>query len=707
MVTAVITACVILAISGVTLFLYYRSRSVKPGSSVAKSVSSIGSSEPLRMRKGESMAASAGAHQSSNSPLKNRLRPRYAALGVLIAGIFGSLSAKLWSMQILASDEYRTKSDENQLTTIKTPAARGRIYDTEGIVLVDNKVTPTIVADAEVAQDRSVLMRLSALTGVPYAVVRQRIQDSSGGAQAQREVSSDAKARDVAFIAEHPEAFPGVSVQQRSKRVYPYKGLAGQVLGYTGTVTDDQLGSVPAGRDYQSGDEVGQSGVELTYDGYLFGSHGAKVVVSDVDGTVHEVRSETPPAQGSDLHLTISAKVQKIAEEELEALIAPHGVIGGGTGTSGAVVAMEVDTGDVIAMASFPPFDPTHFVGGVSQDDWDRYNDKDSSGSPLLNRCIAGQYPAASTFKAFTGMAGLHYGFADSSRSWTCTGTWTGFGDAYPQKCWKLDGHGPITFRQAMVVSCDTVFYEIAKSFYDASSTLGMDAMADYVKEFGFGKKTGIELAGEGEGVVPTPEWKAKNWENAPEQGQWQPGDMSNMVIGQGNVIVTPLQMAVGYAGVATGKLPKPNLLKEVRNSSGEKVVGHTPEFTGEPEVSTAELDVVRDALRGVAEEDASIPALLEQYDYECACKTGTGEWAEHDGYAWFAMYAPYDKPKYVVTCVITEGGSGAVTAAPIAAKVMDGCVKLGQGALEKELTPTEEITQSVTYHGTGAGRVD
>ena len=707
MVTAVITACVILAISGVARFLYYRSRSVKPGSSVAKSVSSIGSSEPLRMRKGESMAASAGAHQSSNSPLKDRLRPRYAALGVLIAGIFGSLSAKLWSMQILASDEYRTKSDENQLTTIKTPAARGRIYDTEGIVLVDNKVTPTIVADAEVAQDRSVLMRLSALTGVPYAVVRQRIQDSSGGAQAQREVSSDAKARDVAFIAEHPEAFPGVSVQQRSKRVYPYKGLAGQVLGYTGTVTDDQLGSVPAGRDYQSGDEVGQSGVELTYDGYLFGSHGAKVVVSDVDGTVHEVRSETPPAQGSDLHLTISAKVQKIAEEELEALIAPHGVIGGGTGTSGAVVAMEVDTGDVIAMASFPPFDPTHFVGGVSQDDWDRYNDKDSSGSPLLNRCIAGQYPAASTFKAFTGMAGLHYGFADSSRSWTCTGTWTGFGDAYPQKCWKLDGHGPITFRQAMVVSCDTVFYEIAKSFYDASSTLGMDAMADYVKEFGFGKKTGIELAGEGEGEVPTPEWKAKNWENAPEQGQWQPGDMSNMVIGQGNVIVTPLQMAVGYAGVATGKLPKPNLLKEVRNSSGEKVVGHTPEFTGEPEVSTAELDVVRDALRGVAEEDASIPALLEQYDYECACKTGTGEWAEHDGYAWFAMYAPYDKPKYVVTCVITEGGSGAVTAAPIAAKVMDGCVKLGQGALEKELTPTEEITQSVTYHGTGAGRVD
>ncbi len=313
MVTAIITACVILVIAAVALFLYYRMRKVTPGSSVAKSVSSIGSGEPLRMHKGESMAASAGAHQSSNSSLKDRLRPRYMAVGVLIAGIFGSLATKLAVMQLFQSADYKAKSDENQLTTIKTPAARGRIFDTEGIVIVDNEITPTIVADAEVAEDRSVLMRLSALTGVPYAVVRQRIQDTSGGVQAQREVFSGAKARDVAFIAEHPEAFPGVSVQRRAKRVYPYKGLAGQVVGYTGTVTDTQIANTPEGRDYQSGDEVGQSGIELTYDGYLYGSHGTKVVVSDADGTVQEVRSETPPAQGSDLYLTISAKAEYLA----------------------------------------------------------------------------------------------------------------------------------------------------------------------------------------------------------------------------------------------------------------------------------------------------------------------------------------------------------------------------------------------------------
>lgn len=707
MTTAIITAIVIVVVAGVALFVFFRSRSVKPNASVSKSVSSIGSGTPFQTRKGDSMAASAGAHQSSNSSLLDRLRPRYTAIFVLMAGIFGSLTAKLWSMQVLSSEEYRAKSDENQLTTVKTSAPRGRIFDTEGIVIVDNEITPTILANPEVAEDRSVLMRLSALTGLPYAVVRQRILDSSGGAQAQREVSSNPRSRDVAFISEHRDAFPGVVVEQRARRVYPYKGLACQVVGYTGTVTDSQLESKPHNLDYQSGDEVGQSGIELSYDGYLFGTHGERVVVNDVDGTVHEVRSETPPTQGNDLYLTISAKVQKIAEEELEALIAPNGVIGGGTGTSGAVVAMEVDTGDVLCMASFPPFDPTNFVGGVTQDDWNRYNDKDSSGAPLLNRCIAGQYPAASTFKAFTGMAGLHYGFADSTRIWDCTGTWTGFGESYPQKCWETSGHGPISFRQAVVVSCDTVFYEIAKDFYDRSATLGMDAMANYIKEFGFGSKTGVNLAGEGEGTIPTPEWKAEHWADAPEQAQWQPGDMSNMVIGQGNVLVTPLQVAVGYAGVATGQLPVPNLLKEIKNSDGETVVGPSREIRSIPDIDKASLEVMRDALRGVAEEDASIPTLLSQYDYECACKTGTGEWAGHDGYAWFAMYAPYDNPKYVVTCVITEGGAGASSAAPIAAKVMDGCVKLGAGSLEKEITPTEEITQSVPYAGTGAGRVD
>ena len=260
--------------------------------------------------------------------------------------------------------------------------------------------------------------------------------------------------------------FRGVDVQERTHRVYPYKALASQVLGYVGTVSDSVLKNPPAGMDYESGDEVGQSGVESVYDGYLSGAHGERVVVTDADGVVHEVKSETPASQGNDVYLTISARVQSIAEQKLKELIAPNGVIGGGTGTAGAVVAMEVDTGNVVCMANFPTFDPTNFVGGVSQENWDRYNNSDSSYAPLMNRCIAGQYPAASTFKAFTGLAALNYGFASSSTSWNCSGTWTGFGEAYAQKCWLTTGHGAIDLRRGIVVSCDVVFYEIAKELF-------------------------------------------------------------------------------------------------------------------------------------------------------------------------------------------------------------------------------------------------
>lgn len=713
MVEALITALIVIVVAGAALALFLRSHNVKPQSSVPKSVSPIGSETPFLTRKvGASVSDGTSPAAASKHRAQGGLRSRFVALGVLIAAVFGSLTAKLWSMQVLSSERYVSAAQGNQFTTVKTPAPRGRIFDTEGIVLVDNKTTPTILADADVADNRSVTLRLSALLGIPHAVVRQRILDATGGAQAQREVSSSPRFRDVSFITEHPEAFPGITIEERAHRVYPYAALAGAVLGYTSTASEDAISNPPEGLEYESGDEVGSSGVEQAYESLLAGTHGERVVVADADGTVREVRSETAAMQGNDVHLTLSAKVQRIAEEEFEKLIAPDGVIGKGTGTEAALVAMEVDTGAVIAMANFPTFDPTHFVGGVSTDDWNRYTnqgeykDKDSH-NPLLNRCIAGAFPAASTFKAFTGMAGLHYGFADTGRTWDCEGTWTGWGDAYAQKCWLTTGHGDISFRDAVVVSCDTVFYEIAKNFYENGSAIGETAMQDYIKEYGFGSRTGIELIGEISGAVPTPEWKRENWSNAPELGQWQPGDMTNLVIGQGDVQITPLQLAVAYAGIATGSLPTPTLFKEARNSAGETVVSANPVVRGIADAVSGELDVMRDALRGVATEDAAVPDLFKEYGYECACKTGTGEWEGHDGYAWFAMYAPYDAPKYVVTCVVQEGGSGGSVAGPIAAKVMDACIKLGEGKLEKDIAPTAEITESVEYEGTGAGRVD
>lgn len=699
MTAAIIAALltVIVAVAALLAFFFIRSRGASAGRTPHPApVSSIGGgASPFVVGK----TAGKAQHQSSGVSLQESLKSRFLAMGVLVAAIFGSLTAKLWSMQVLSSEEYLRESQRNLLTAIKTPAARGRIFDAEGFQLVGNDTVPTILADVGVSEDRAVMQRLSALLGIPYNVVRARIKDTSGGAQALREVAGGVPMRHIAFIAEHPEAFPGVTVQDRTHRVYPYGALASQVLGYTGTASSDDLENVPGGLDYQSGDEVGKSGVEHAYEKVLFGAHGERVVVADVDGLVREVRSETDPTQGNDVHLTISARVQKVAEDALAAMIAPNGAIGTGKGVAGACVAMEVDTGDIVAMANFPTFTPESFVGGISQEAWDRFN-AETSHYPLMNRCIAGTYPAASTFKAFTGLAGLHYGFADSTRTWDCSGEWTGFGEEFPQHCWDLDGHGNIDFRTGVVVSCDIVFYNIAKDFYDARESIGIDAMQDYIRNFGLGRKTGIELSGEAEGVIPTPEWKAEAFKDAPENAQWLPGDMSNMVIGQGDVLVTPLQIAVGYAGVATGSLPTPNLLKQVCNSAGDVVVTHTPVTSAVPEVTEDQLAVMRDALHGVSQGDSTVHALISKYGYECGCKTGTGEaFSRADNYAWFVVYAPFDKPKYVVSCLIEEGGGGAQAAAPVAAEVMDACLKYGAGTLDKEVSATVPILDYVEGH--------
>ncbi len=711
MLEAVITAFVITLVAGTALFLYLRSHKARLRGTVNRPLSSIGSQTPYQTRRrGDQVKGPGTSMASSNDRYVGGPRSRFVALGVLIAAVFGSLTTKLWTMQVLSSEQYVTAAEDNLYTTVKTSAPRGRIFDADGVVLVDNETTTVVLADADVADNRTVTQRLSALLGIPHTIVRNRIEDATSGAQAQRVVSSSPRFRDVSFIAEHPDAFPGVTISERTHRIYPYAAMAGAVLGYTSTVTEDSINNPPDGMSYESGDEMGASGIEQSYETLLAGTHGERVVMVSSDGTVQEVRSETSPTQGNDIYLTLSAQIQRIAEEELESLIAPNGIIGGGTGTEGAVVAMEVDTGAVLAMANFPTFDPTNFVGGVSTDDWNRYTNQgdyedEDSHDPLLNRCISGLYPAASTFKAFTGMAGLYYGFADTSRTWDCEGTWEGWGEDYTQDCWLTSGHGDIGFRNGVVVSCDVVFYEIAKSFYDNSSSIGETAMQDFIQEYGFGSTTGIDLTGEAAGVVPTPEWKLSYYADVPEEAQWQGGDLSNLVIGQGYLQVTPLQLAVAYAGVATGYLPTPTLFKQAVNSEGEVVVTNTPTRTALSDMASAHLETMRDALRGVATE--TVPELFEDYDYECACKTGTGEWAGHDSYGWFALYAPYDEPKYVVVCVIQEGGWGSDSAAPIGARVMDACIKYGAGELEYELTPTSEITDSIEYVGTGEGRAD
>ncbi len=726
MIVAIIVAIavVLLALAALVVFFILRSRGndsmvrMRAGHDPVRSVGNVG------FGAGAGVAASgrkapSGQHVTHTPPSTTSGRPseavrsRFVAVGVLAAAVFGSLATKLWSMQILSSEQYRDEAIQNKYTTVATPAPRGQIYDADGLLLVKNRTALTVLADASVADDHDVMQRLSAVLGIPYNVVRSRIQDQSSGAQSQRIVSSDARQRDAAFIAEHSDAFQGVSVHERTIREYPYGALAAHALGYTGPVSEDELDTMASNRSIELGDTVGKSGIEAYYDNVLAGEHGQRRVVVDSGGSVVEVESETAPTRGSDVYLTIKAPIQYVADTGLADLIAPKGVIGEGKGVGGAVVAIDATDGSILAMASYPTFNPAMFTGGIAQDIWDLYSTPESY-YPLLNRAISGTYPAASTYKAFTSLAGLRYGFADKKKEWECAGSWDGFGSGDWQNCWLLSGHGPIDLHTGIVVSCDVVFYEIAKDFFYAGVTQGGDisdtALQEEIARFGFGRQTGIDLSGEEAGRIPTPEWKAQHWTDVPTEGAWHGGDLTNLVIGQGDVLITPLQNAVGYGGVATGKIMKPHLLKEVRNSLDKAAVTFTPETTMVPDVDEKNYEIVRKALDEVSLSESKIAWALSEYGVDVkdiGSKTGTGEVAGKGDVAWYVCYYPNDNPRYVVATCIEEGGGGAVAAGPLGATVLGACVAAERGDLT-EVGPVAASTgKSVEHTVAASARTD
>lgn len=647
-----------------------------------------------------------GGRETIDKP-SDSLTRRFIGLLGLSGGVFAVLTAKLWQMQVLSGEEYAHDARENLFTDVATPAPRGCIYDRDGEALVTNRLSQTVLADGDVAKDADVVRRLSVVLGVPAPIVRKRINDAASGAQAQRVVATDASLRDVAYITEHFEAFPGVGIETRTVREYPYGALGAHVLGYTGTPSEEQLEASYEGRQVLATDTLGMSGIESYYDGLLSGDHGSRRVMTDAMGNIVNVVSETDPVKGSDVYLTLNARAQYAADRMLARTIAPGGDIGTGHGVSGAVVALDVRDGGVLVMASYPTFDPSSFTGGIPEGIWELYNTEESH-APLNNRAINGQYAAASTYKAFTSMAGLEYGFADESKVWFCGGSWDGFGTGSPQKCWDTYGHQTLGLRSGIVQSCDVVFYEIAKAFFDhgpeGTGELSETALQEYLAKYNFGKPTGIDLANESAGRIPTPAWKAEQWRNVPSEALWVGGDYSNMIIGQGDVLVTPLQVAAAYGGIATGKILRPHLLKEVRNSKDEAVVQAEPEVIAEPEVNQEHLEFVRDALRGVVTENPGPAKLFEAAGVQAAGKSGTAEHTDRPDDAWFVAYAPYDDPRYVCACVIEQGGGGSDTAAPIVAEVL-GVLMGGDNGAEADLGRVAGSTgRSVAMRYTGGG---
>ncbi len=588
-----------------------------------------------------------------------------------IAGVgLGALFVKLWSMQVISGRDYTAKAEENRITEYTTVAPRGRIFDRNGVELVGNRASFAVLISADEQSNKKVIRRLSNVLGIPRETVAAKAIDSSGGAQADRLIALDVDERAISYIAERPLAFPGVTVESRTVRTYPQGTLAAHVLGYAGTISQEELSQQGGSHSYESGDSVGKDGAEQAFESYLQGDRGVKRVEINAAGDVVGTVDSIDPVRGNDVCLTIDSKVQEVAEEALQQAFRDAAAAKYDNAAAGAIVCLDATNGEVIAMASAPTYDPSQFVGGVSSDVWDTLVDPDNE-YPLSNRCIAGLYPAASTFKGFTGLAGLEHKFASTTKTWNCKGTWTGFGKSWPQKCWNLNGHGHIGFHHGIVESCDVVFYEIGKQFYNIK---GSDTvLQEYLQDWGFGSLTGIELSGEQEGRVPTPEWKKEYNKDAPESQAWQPGDITNLIIGQGDLLVTPLQIACGYAGLATGSIPKPVLLKSVLAQDGKTTVVDGSRFYGSnfnPSYKKKNLAIMRSGFEGVVSE-GSVKSVFAGMGVKSAGKTGTGEVAGKDNYAWYVGYAPAKNPKYVCACIIEQGGAGATSAAPAVRSVL------------------------------------
>lgn len=613
------------------------------------------------------------------------LKSRFAVLGVVIVLVLGALLVRLWSMQIISGESFAAQSENNRIREVTIPAARGRIFDAKGRPLVVNRPTLAVTVAPAAAKDKAMLARLSTLLNMTVADIGRHMASTKLQALQPRVIAIDVPLKAVSYISEHADLFPGVAVQTIPVREYPDGQLAAHILGYVGEISDAEMKTSDF-KNYALGDVVGKAGVEREYESVLQGEKGYQRLEVDAKGRVRAVLDRREPVPGRDIKLTVDIDVQKVAEKALSDSFAEAHRQGFVKANAGAIVVMDVKSGAIVAMASAPTFDPRKFVRGISQKDWQSLN-ATASEYPLNDRAVMSQYPPASTFKVITGLAALQQGFVTASTAYDCPYTWRFPGHENSKSSWwvKHDwnpaGHGVINFTQAVEQSADTYFYPLGYKFWQMPG----ERLQAFARAVGYGSKTGIDLPSEAAGRVPDAAWKKRFNNNqviAPEFASWVPGDTVNMAIGQGDLLVTPLQMATVFGGVANGgDVLRPHVLQQVMARGGSApALQAKPTVVHKVPASSANIALMQSALLGVTENGTGKSAFAS-FSMKVAGKTGTAQVNAanlsksdpryKDDYAWFAGYAPADAPRYSVAVVIEQGGHGGSVAAPAAREVL------------------------------------
>lgn len=604
------------------------------------------------------------------SVLTPKTAVRIATLGGIVFVALGILLVRLWFLQVIAGESYSERAEANRLRTVRIEAPRGAIVDREGRPLVTNRTGQSVVArTSDFADGRrtDVLRRLAKVLGVSPATLVKEVRSASASPLETVTLVDDAPLSVQVYLGERRRDFPGIGLAENYPRAYPAGNGLAQVLGYTGPITAETIKDYRA-KGYLGDEAVGTSGLEAQYEAYLKGEPGRRVVEVDAAGEPvgREVVTSTAPVQGNTLELAVDLPTEEALVGALRDQVTASGSPAGAAG-----VALDPATGEVLAIASYPSFDPAVFAEGRAKT-VDRL--LDDPRRPLLNRAVGGLYPAGSTFKVVTAAAALRRGFITPTRILDSPGEITLYKQLF--RGFESRSWGAVDVRRALEVSSDTFFYQLGDRFYRDGTRADLQAEA---RRFGLGRPTGIDLPGGDEaGVVPDAAWKRRAFKDSsdPLDRSWKPGDSINMSTGQGNLLVTPLQMATVYAAIANGgRLVTPTIGRRVLSPSGRalrNLAGASdPRNVGLPPET---LGVLRDGLVAAANEaDGTSTAVFGGLpdSARVAGKTGTAENETDVDHSWYVGYAPADAPKIVVAVVIEQGGQGANAAAPAVCQTM------------------------------------
>ena len=587
--------------------------------------------------------------------------------------IFGIslLLFRYYFLQITSHQKYLNRSIDNYSVTVATQPSRGGIIDSSGVVLADNKLSYAIAVLPKDIKKSSesifdALESMVNITSLDKLRFNKRLNNSRNYDWVI--IKDDLSNKEVATLVANSYLIPEINTFAHTKRYYPLGELYAHSIGYVGKVSQSdksKLESIGTIANYLSDDYVGKNGLEQYYESYLRGSIGKKIIQTDAHGNEVNLLENYPAIDGYTVQITINNKLQEKASQLLG-------------DRKGAIVAIDPQTGGILAFVSKPSFDPNLFLDGISIDDWDEL--RNDSRNPLLNRCSLGAYPPGSTFKPFVGVSGLNQGIISRSYTYNDRGVYT-----LPGSTHKFRNSGGAVWGSINVI--DAIAHSSDTFFYNLGVMMGVDKMDKGLEMFGFGAKTGIDLPNEVTGILPSREWKAKRFSKDKAQSNWQLADSVNMGVGQGYNTYSPLQMAFATSILANnGIVRKPHLMSNILQ--GESVVIAYSEKPSKLPIAQANIDAVKLGMQKVMQIGTGF-TVAAGAKYTIAGKTGTAQvvgldqttrkakktGAKYQDHSWFIAFAPVDNPKIAVAVIVENAGFGAKVAGPIVRQLLDSYI--------------------------------